>query len=158
MHLTATAEAHTHPLLAPLGPEPLSDAFSATALAARARGRRTPIKALLLDQQTVAGIGNIYACEALFLAGLNPTRQAGQIPAAKLAKLVEALKATLARAIDAGGSTLRDHAQVSGDLGYFQHSFTGYGRESHPCPTCQTPIRRTPQNGRSTFHCPRCQR
>ena len=158
MHLAPTPDAARHPLLASLGPEPLSADFCPQWLAAKAEDRATSIKALILDQQTVAGIGNIYACEALFLAGLNPARQAGQIPAAKLAKLVEALKATLARAIEAGGSTLRDHAQVSGDLGYFQYSFTVYGRESQPCPTCHTPIRRTPQNGRSTFHCPRCQR
>jgi formamidopyrimidine-DNA glycosylase len=157
MHLTATAEAHTHPLLAPLGPEPLSDAFSATALAARARGRRTPIKALLLDQQTVAGIGNIYACEALFAAGIAPTRQAGRISHARLGGLVLAVKEVLAQAIRAGGSTLRDHAQVSGELGYFQHSFRVYGRQGGPCTSCGTPIRRLVQSGRSTFHCPRCQ-
>ena len=112
----------------------------------------------LLDQHTVAGIGNIYACEALFEAGINPARMAGAIAPRRLERLVHVIKATLARAIEAGGSTLRDHAQVSGDLGYFQHSFRVYGREGAPCPSCSRPIRRRVQQGRSTFHCPACQR
>jgi formamidopyrimidine-DNA glycosylase len=158
MHLTPTADAGKHPLLAALGPEPLSDTFSGRSLAASAEGRQTAIKSLLLDQHVVAGIGNIYACEALFSAGINPARKAGHIASPRLEVLAQAIKATLARAIEAGGSTLRDHAQPSGDLGYFQHSFQVYGRESQPCPNCQTPIRRRVQTGRSTFHCPRCQR
>ncbi len=158
MHLTPTPDAHSHPLLAGLGPEPLGPHFTPAHLEAAARKRSTSIKALLLDQRTVAGIGNIYACEALYTARIDPGRQAGRIGAKRLATLTRALKSTLAQAIEAGGSTLRDHAQPSGDLGYFQHRFQVYDRENHPCPTCQTPIRRRPQNGRSTFHCPRCQR
>ena len=148
----------THDLLRGLGPEPLSDAFSPAWLAAKAAGRTTSIKALILDQQTVAGIGNIYACEALFQAGISPTRKAGAVSAARLSALVAALKTTLDRAIAAGGSTLRDHAQVSGDLGYFQHSFLVYGREGQACPACGGAIRRRVQSGRSSFHCPACQR
>jgi formamidopyrimidine-DNA glycosylase len=158
MHLTPTADAGSHRLLARIGPEPLSDAFSGRWLADQARGRQTSIKALLLDQHTVAGIGNIYACEALFEARINPARKAGAISAKRLETLAGVIKATLERAILAGGSTLRDHAQVSGDLGYFQHSFRVYGRESQPCPGCGGPIRRRAQQGRSTFHCPVCQR
>ena len=158
MHLVPTDQAAQHPLLAPIGPEPLSDAFSGAWLSERAAGRLTSIKALLLDQHTVAGIGNIYACEALFEAGINPARMAGAIAPRRLERLVHVIKATLARAIEAGGSTLRDHAQVSGDLGYFQHSFRVYGREGAPCPSCSKPIRRRVQQGRSTFHCPACQR
>jgi formamidopyrimidine-DNA glycosylase len=158
MHLAPTPDAPNHPLLASLGPEPLSHAFSGAHLAARAQGRLTPIKSLLLDQTAVAGIGNIYACEALFSAGINPARKAGHIATQRLEILAQAVKTTLARAIEAGGSTLRDHAQPSGDLGYFQHQFQVYGRENQPCPICQAPIHRRIQTGRSTFHCPRCQR
>lgn len=158
MHLTPTAEVAAHPLIAPIGPEPLTEAFTADWLQARAAGRLTSIKALLLDQHTVAGIGNIYACEALFEAGINPARMAGAIAPKRLARLVEVIKATLERAIEAGGSTLRDHAQVSGDLGYFQHSFRVYGREGAPCPACGAAVRRRVQQGRSTFHCAACQR
>ena len=106
----------------------------------------------------MAGIGNIYACEALFQARINPARKAGAVSAPRLSALVAALKETLDRAIAAGGSTLRDHAQVSGDLGYFQHSFLVYGREGQACPVCGGVIRRRIQSGRSTFDCPACQR
>lgn len=158
MHLAPTPEAALHPLLAKLGPEPLSSDFSGASLAQSAKGRATPIKALLLDQHVVAGIGNIYACEALFAAGINPARMAGAIAPARLARLAEEVKAVLADAIRAGGSTLRDHAQVSGDLGYFQHSFRVYGREGEACPSCGAAVKRRVQAGRSTFHCERCQR
>ena len=158
MHLAQTGEALTHPLLAKLGPEPLSEGFNGQVLAVSARGRETSIKALLLDQQVVAGIGNIYASEALFAARINPARKAGHIATQRLEALAEAIKAVLSTAIEAGGSTLRDHAQVSGELGYFQHQFQAYGREGQPCPACATPIRRRTQSGRSTFDCPRCQR
>lgn len=158
MHLAPTADALLHPLLAKLGPEPLSDEFNGQTLAASARGRETPIKALLLDQQVVAGIGNIYASEALFAARINPARKAGHIAATRLHALADSVKTVLAAAIEAGGSTLRDHAQVSGELGYFQHSFQVYGRENQPCPACQGAIQRRVQAGRSTFDCPRCQR
>ncbi len=158
MHLARTADVASHPLIAPIGPEPLSDAFSGEWLARHAAGRRTSIKALLLDQHMVAGIGNIYACESLFEAGINPARMAGAIAPRRLERLVAVVKATLERAIEAGGSTLRDHAQVSGDLGYFQHSFRVYGRADAPCPGCGAPVRRRVQQGRSTFYCAACQR
>lgn len=158
MHLAPTAEAGRHRLLAGLGPEPMSGDFSGRYLASRAQGRATSIKALLLDQQVVAGIGNIYASEALFEARIDPARQAGKISAARLGVLADAVKRVLAAAIEAGGSTLRDHAQVSGELGYFQHSFRVYGREAGDCPACGGPVRRRVQAGRSTFDCPRCQR
>jgi formamidopyrimidine-DNA glycosylase len=157
MHLAATDQAAAHPLLAEIGPEPLSDSFTGRWLARQAQGRQTSIKALLLDQHTVAGIGNIYACEALFEAGINPVRKAGAISPRRFDTLAGVIKRTLERAILAGGSTLRDHAQVSGDLGYFQHSFLVYGRESLPCPGCGGPVRRRMQQGRSTFDCPVCQ-
>ncbi|QMW22921.1 bifunctional DNA-formamidopyrimidine glycosylase/DNA-(apurinic or apyrimidinic site) lyase [Sandaracinobacteroides saxicola] len=158
LHLVATADAPAHPLLAGLGPEPLSDAFTADHLIARARDRQTPMKAFLLDQKTVAGLGNIYVAEALFAAGIAPARRAGHVAPTRLARLVPAIQQVLAAAIDAGGSSLRDHARVSGELGYFQHSFRVYGREGEPCPACATPIRRAVQSARSSFHCPRCQR
>jgi formamidopyrimidine-DNA glycosylase len=157
MHLAPTAGVADHPLLARLGPEPLSDAFSPGWLASQAAGRSTSIKALILDQRTVAGIGNIYACEALFQAGIDPARKAGAVSARRLSGLVAALKETLARAIEAGGSTLRDHARVSGELGYFQHGFRAYGRDGQPCPVCGGAIRRRVQSGRSSFLCPACQ-
>lgn len=158
LHLMPTAEAPVHPLLAAMGPEPLGPAFTPAWLAARAAGRATSIKALLLDQRTVAGIGNIYAAEALFRAGINPIRRAGQVATGRIHTLVAAVRAVLEEAIAAGGSTLRDHAQVSGELGYFQHRFLVYGRTGAPCPACGTAIRRRVQTGRSSFHCPRCQR
>ncbi len=158
MDLVPTAEAAAHPLLAHIGPEPLGPDFDGAALAHVAAGRRTPVKALLLDQRVVAGIGNIYASEALFRAGISPMRAAGRIARTRLDALADAVKAVLAEAIEAGGSTLRDHAQVSGELGYFQHRFHVYGRAGEPCPACGGPVRRIVQSGRSSFHCPRCQR
>jgi formamidopyrimidine-DNA glycosylase len=156
--LAPTAAVEAHPWLARLGPEPLGPAFDTAHLARIAHGRAAPIKALLLDQRAVAGIGNIYACESLFLAGIAPTRPAGRIAEARLDRLAAAIRQTLEAAIRAGGSTLRDHAAPSGELGYFQHAFQVYGREGAPCPACGAPIRRRVQSGRSTFHCPRCQR
>lgn len=158
MHITPTAKLFDHPLLARLGPEPLEDIFCGPWLATRAQGRMTPIKALLLDQHVVAGIGNIYACEGLFAAGINPARRAGRIAPARLGLLADAVKAVLADAIRAGGSTLRDHALVSGGLGRFQFGFRVYGREGEACSSCGGAVRRRVQSGRSTFHCPRCQR
>lgn len=157
MLLAPTAMAEAHPRLAGLGPEPLGAEFTSDRLAAAAAGRLAPIKNLLLDQRVVAGIGNIYACEALFMAGIHPARPAGQVAPADLARLVEALKVVLAEAIEAGGSTLRDHAQVTGELGYFQHSFRVYGREGQPCQTCGAPVARIVQSGRSSFFCADCQ-
>jgi formamidopyrimidine-DNA glycosylase len=160
MDLVATDVADGHRLLAGLGPEPLGNAFSEAYLVDRLRGRNTPIKAALLDQRVVAGLGNIYVSEALHRAGIAPVRKAGRIAAVRVGRLVPAIRAVLAEAIEAGGSSLRDHRQTSGELGYFQHAFRVYGREGAACMTsgCGGSIRRTVQSGRSSFHCPQCQR
>ncbi|MFC2968483.1 bifunctional DNA-formamidopyrimidine glycosylase/DNA-(apurinic or apyrimidinic site) lyase [Acidimangrovimonas pyrenivorans] len=160
MDLIATEKAEEHPLLAGLGPEPLGNQFSETYLADRLKGRRTPIKAALLDQRVVAGLGNIYVCEVLHRAHIDPRRKAGQIAAKRVATLVPAIRDVLTEAIAAGGSSLRDYRQADGELGYFQHTFRVYDREGEPCPTpgCGGTIRRIVQSGRSTFFCPRCQR
>lgn len=148
-----------HPLLAHLGPEPLSDDFTPAALAAAFAGRRTPVKAALLDQRIVAGLGNIYVSEALFRAGIDPRRLAGQLTLAEIAPLVGHIRAVLDEAIAAGGSSLRDHRQATGELGYFQHSFRVYDREGAPCPNgCGAVITRIVQSGRSSYFCPHCQR
>jgi formamidopyrimidine-DNA glycosylase len=153
-----------HPLFAALGPEPLSGDFDAARLAFAIKGRRTSIKAALLDQRVVAGLGNIYVCEALFQSRISPKRLAGRIQGERATALVRAIKSVLKKAIAAGGSSLRDHRQPSGELGYFQHSFCVYDREGHPCPGCTCDvattggIRRIVQGGRSTFYCPRQQR
>jgi formamidopyrimidine-DNA glycosylase len=149
-----------HPLLKDLGPEPLDDAFTGRALAAALAGKRTPIKAALLDQRVVAGVGNIYASEALFRAGLSPTRLAATVTGARAERLAAAIKAVLTEAIAAGGSSLRDHVQPSGELGYFQHGFAVYDREGRPCPGCDCgeSVRRLVQSGRSTFYCAKRQR
>ncbi|PAU97168.1 bifunctional DNA-formamidopyrimidine glycosylase/DNA-(apurinic or apyrimidinic site) lyase [Paracoccus salipaludis] len=149
-----------HPLLAALGPEPLDEDFTPARLAAALAGRRTPIKAALLDQRIVAGLGNIYVCEALFRAGIHPTRPAGRIGPDRVARLHAAIREVLWQAIEAGGSSLRDHRQTSGELGYFQHSFRVYGREGQPCPRegCGGTLKRIVQGGRSTWYCPACQR
>lgn len=157
LHLVRTAMAAGHPLLAGLGPEPLSAAFSAGYLAGVAHGRRLSVKALLLDQRLVAGIGNIYAAEALHLAGIDPARMASTLDGAECARLVRAVRAVLAEAVAAGGSTLRDHALPSGEAGHFQHHFRVYGRAGQRCPQCGGPIGRMVQNGRSTCWCPACQ-
>lgn len=161
----ATAETLAeHPLLRALGPEPLGNAFSGPVLAARLAGRMTSIKAALLDQSVVAGLGNIYVSEALFLARLSPTRIAATVTGAKAERLATAIRAVLERAIAAGGSSLRDYRQASGELGYFQHQFSVYDREGAPCPGCSCDvaktggIRRIVQAGRSTFYCPQRQR
>ena len=148
-------EFDAHPRFAKLGPEPLSNAFNATVLAERLAGKRGPIKAALLDQSVVAGLGNIYVCEALFRARLSPTRAAGTVSGVKAERLVDAIRTVLSEAIAAGGSSLRDYVQASGELGYFQHAFAVYGREGEPCPgcDCKTGIARLAQSGRSTFHC-----
>ena len=149
-----------HPLLAHLGPEPLSDEFTPEVLVRAFGGRRAPVKAALLDQRIVAGLGNIYVSEALHRAGIDPRRPAGEIGAARLASLVGHIRDVLVEAIAAGGSSLRDHRQATGELGYFQHSFRVYDREGTPCPTrgCKGTIKRIVQAGRSTFYCPVCQR
>jgi formamidopyrimidine-DNA glycosylase len=158
MTLAAAGELDAHPLLASLGPEPLGNDFNGPALAAALAGKRTPIKAALLDQRIVAGIGNIYACEALHRAGISPRRLACTVQGARAERLMGAVRDILREAIDAGGSSLRDYVQASGELGYFQHSWAVYGREGEPCPGCGRPVRRLAQSGRSTFHCTACQR
>ena len=142
---------------AAMGPEPLGPDFTPAYLADALRGRSAPIKALLLDQRIVAGLGNIYVCEALNMAGIASTRPGGRIGADRLARLVQAIKDVLVWAIEAGGSTIRDYAQPSGELGYFARSWRVYGREGEAC-ACGTPVKRRPESGRSTFYCPRCQR
>jgi formamidopyrimidine-DNA glycosylase len=160
MDLVETARAEAHWLLAGLGPEPLGNEFHEAYLVGRLRGRATPIKAALLDQRVVAGLGNIYACEVLHRAGISPRRKAGRIAAPRVAALVPAIQEVLLEAIEAGGSSLRDYRQANGELGYFQHAFRVYDREGAPCPTsgCGDTIRRIVQSGRSTFYCPHCQR
>lgn len=144
-----------HPLLAGLGPEPLGNEFSEQALSRALAGRRTPIKAALLDQRVVAGIGNIYACEALWRAGISPRRSAHTVPGVRAGRLVSAIRDVLEAAIAAGGSSLRDYVQASGELGYFQHAWRAYGREGESCgrDSCTGSIRRILQSGRSTFYC-----
>ena len=160
MDLWPTADLDHHRLLAGIGPEPLGNAFDEPYLVARLAGRATPVKAALLDQRLVAGLGNIYVCEVLHRTGISPLRKAGRISAARAARLVPAIRAVLSEAIAAGGSTLRDYVQADGELGYFQHAFRVYGREGEPCltPGCGGTIRRVVQSGRSSFYCPVCQR
>ena len=161
--LVPTEQEDTHRLLADLGPEPLDAAFSLASLSQSLAGKRTPVKAALLDQKIVAGLGNIYVCEALFRAAISPQRSAHTIPGARATRLLPAIKDTLTEAIAAGGSSLRDYVQPDGELGYFQHAWKVYGHEAEPCercpgkPICQG-IKRIVQSGRSTFYCPRMQR
>ncbi len=155
-----------HPLMREVGPEPLGNEFDASLLAAACRNKKTSLKAALLDQAVVAGLGNIYVCEALHRARLSPRRSALTIATrsgaanARAVALVDAIKAVLNDAIKAGGSSLRDHRQTNGELGYFQHHFRVYDREGEPCvtPGCEGIVKRITQNGRSTFFCPVCQR
>jgi formamidopyrimidine-DNA glycosylase len=141
-----------------LGVEPLSNHFHADYLASALKGKKTPIKSALLDQRVIAGIGNIYACEALFRARISPKRLAGKVSAAAIGLLTEAIKAVLKDAIAAGGSSLRDYKQADGNLGNFQHQFLVYGREGEACPACGGTIKRIVQAGRSTFYCPKSQK
>lgn len=160
MTLSEEESLSRHPLLRDLGPEPLGPDFTATVLGTRLLGKETPLKAALLDQHVVAGLGNIYVCEALFRAGLSPEREAGSLGRKRTARLAEAIQAVLMDAIRAGGSSLRDYAKADGSLGYFQHEFKVYGRAGEECsrPGCGATIARVVQNNRSSFHCPRCQR
>ena len=160
MALVAADGIEDHPLFNRLGLEPLDNSFNGPALARRLEAKRTPIKAALLDQRVVAGIGNIYACEALFHARLSPRRQAYTVQGARAERLANAVRRVLSEAVAAGGSSLRDYVQTSGELGYFQHSFAVYDREGVPCPDCDCggAVRRIVQSGRSTFYCPRRQR
>lgn len=160
MDLMPTNTAENHPLLAKLGPEPLGNVFSEAHLVAALEGKNTPIKSALLDQRIVAGLGNIYVCEALFRAQISPKRKAGRISAIRVAGLVPIIRDVIAEAIEAGGSSLKDFRQADGELGYFQHRFDVYGREGEPChaPNCNGHITRIVQSGRSSFYCPQCQR
>ncbi|HMB76950.1 MAG TPA: bifunctional DNA-formamidopyrimidine glycosylase/DNA-(apurinic or apyrimidinic site) lyase [Kiloniellaceae bacterium] len=164
MDLVRESDLAQHRLLRDLGPEPLGNAFNGPALAAALKGRRSPIKAALLDQKTVAGLGNIYVSEALYFAGLSPRRQAYTVQGGRAERLVQAVRDVLQRAIAAGGSSLRDFVQADGELGYFQHQWAVYGREGEACPSCSCErvrtggIRRLVQSGRSTFYCASRQR
>jgi len=166
MKIIARQAIDSEPLLKGLGPEPLGNEFDAAMLARACAGKSTTLKAALLDQRVVAGLGNIYVCEALYRAHLSPRRQASTLatrkgePTDHARRLVDAIHGVLNQAIKAGGSSLRDHRQTSGELGYFQHSFQVYDREGEPCgtPGCGGVIRRFTQNGRSTFWCPKCQK
>ena len=160
MTLFATGEEVTQPFLAGLGPEPDSNAFEAVYLSGALKGRRTPVKAALLDQKIVAGLGNIYVCEALWRARISPRRLASSVAGARTERLAPAVRTVIAEAIEAGGSTLRDFAGADGALGYFQHRFDVYGREGEPCrrEACAGSVQRLVQSGRSTFFCPECQR
>jgi formamidopyrimidine-DNA glycosylase len=166
MKIIARDKLDAEPLLRGLGPEPLGNAFSPAMLALACKGKKTTLKAALLDQRVVAGLGNIYVCEALFYARLSPTRIASTIankagaPNQRAERLVEGIKAVLNDAIKAGGSSLRDHKRTDGELGMFQHHFRVYGREGDKCsaPGCGGTVKRIVQNGRSTFFCPSCQK
>ncbi|MHA1567214.1 MAG: bifunctional DNA-formamidopyrimidine glycosylase/DNA-(apurinic or apyrimidinic site) lyase [Alphaproteobacteria bacterium] len=160
MELTTAAAIDDHAMLRNLGPEPLGNHFNATALAQALAGRRSPIKAALLDQRTVAGLGNIYVCEALYWAGISPRRLSCNVGAPRVEALVTAIRRVLGEAIEAGGSSLRDFRHADGELGYFQKQFAVYGREGESCPRCPEAcaIKRIVQSGRSTFYCPRHQR
>jgi formamidopyrimidine-DNA glycosylase len=148
----------SHPLLARLGPEPLGYAFCDEYLYRLSRGRRLAVKSLLMDSHVVAGIGNIYANEALYMAGIHPGRAAGRISRQRYQRLADAVKRVLEQAIRQGGTTLRDFVNGQGRPGYFQQSLQVYARAGSPCPNCATPIRETRTGQRSTFYCPRCQR
>ena len=166
MKLVPRAKLEDEPLLSALGPEPLGNAFDAAMLTNACEGKKTSLKAALLDQRIVAGLGNIYVCEALHRAHLSPRRPARTIagrtgaPSERAERLVDGIKAVLNEAIKAGGSSLRDHRLTDGELGMFQHRFRVYDREGGPCRTagCRGTVRRVVQNGRSTFYCPVCQK
>jgi len=157
LDLVASGALADFPAFRALGPEPLGPDFTARHLAERFAGRIAPVKALLLDQRIVAGLGNIYVCEALHMAGIAPGGAAGRIGAARLERLVESVRVVLAAAIEAGGSSLRDYARPDGELGYFSKQWRVYGREGEAC-GCGAPVRRRVDSGRSTFYCARCQR
>lgn len=159
MDLLDTATAEKHKLLAALGPEPLGNDFNDSVLITAFKNKKSPVKSALLDQGIVCGLGNIYVCEALFRAGISPTRLAKDLIKPRVRSLVPIIRDVLSEAIEAGGSSLKDFRQADGELGYFQHSFDVYGREGEPCRTegCTNAIERIVQSGRSSFHCPTCQ-
>ena len=152
------APGETHPLLAGLGPEPLSDDFDGGLLFARSRGRSAPVKTFLMDQAVVVGVGNIYAAEALFMAGISPLREAGKVSRARYAALADAVKAILAHAIQRGGTTLRDFISPDGAPGYFEQELLAYGRGGEPCPRCKRPMKQAMIGQRASVWCGRCQR
>lgn len=158
MDLVRTDREAAHWLLAGLGPEPFGNEFNEDYLVSTLKERKSPIKTALLDQHVVAGLGNIYVSEVLFRAGIDPRRPASRISARRVATLVPLVREVLSEAIEAGGSSLRDHRQADGELGYFQHSFRVYDREDAPCPSCGAGIKRIVQSGRSSYFCPACQR
>ena len=159
MDLTDTAGVENHWLINKLGPEPLGNAFDETYLFEALKKKSAPIKTALLDQHIVAGLGNIYVCEVLFRTGISPKRKASNLSATRAASLVPAIREVLNEAIESGGSSLRDHRQTNGELGYFQHNFAVYDREGQHCSNdCGSKIFRVVQSGRSSFYCPKCQR
>lgn len=164
MDLCPTAELQDHRLIRDIGPEPLGNAFSGPVLAAKLKGKTVAIKQAIMDARVVCGVGNIYASESLFRAGISPKRRAATVQGGRAEKLVAAIKTVLREAIAAGGSTLKDHRTTDGELGYFQHNFAVYGRAGEACPGCDCDIsktrgiRRLEQGGRSTYYCPRKQR
>jgi formamidopyrimidine-DNA glycosylase len=160
MDLLETATADEHPLLASIGPEPFGNAFNESYLIEAIGNRNTPIKTALLDQKTVAGLGNIYVCETLYRANIHPATKARDVAKQQISALVPIIREVLQEAIDSGGSSLKDFRQADGELGYFQHRFAVYGREGEPCVTsgCDANIARVVQSGRSSFFCPSCQR
>lgn len=158
MDIMETETARQHKLLVHLGHEPLSRSFTAKSLLAAIQTRKTAIKTAIMDQEVVVGVGNIYASEALFMAGIHPKRSASTVKQAEAEKLVEAIKKVLKRAIEKGGSTLRDYVQADGELGYFQHEFAVYGRKGEPCKNCKKPLEHMTIGARSTFFCVNCQK
>ena len=158
LDLFASAAKPKHPLLVCLGVEPLSDAFTVPVLTSLMKGRKTLIKSALLDQRLVAGLGNIYVSEALFRAGISPRRKAGSIAGQRAVRLTNAIKAVLCEAIKAGGTSLRDHIQPGGEIGYFTQNLRVYGKAGQPCGDCDQEIKQIIQSGRSSFYCPSCQR
>lgn len=160
MDLLDTKTAEEHKLLASIGPEPLGNSFDEDYFISAIKGKNAPIKSVLLDQRTVAGLGNIYVCEALWRTGISPLCKAGRLSKARAVSLVPAIREVLNDAIAAGGSSLKDYRQTNGELGYFQHSFSVYGREGEPCktPNCTGVVKRIVQSGRSSFYCSKCQK
>ena len=158
MELWPADRMEAYPRLAGYGPEPLSNEFSHAWLNAALQGKKAPIKAALLDQRLIAGLGNIYVCEALYRAGISPRRRASTVPGERAARLTIAINDVIREAIAAGGSSISDFKAATGELGYFQHTFSVYDREDEPCKRCGAAIRRIVQSGRSSFYCGTCQR
>lgn len=158
MDIIAAKALGSHKRFKGIGPEPLAADFSAAILESAFKGRRGPIKAALLDQRNIAGIGNIYACEALYMARISPKRRTGTVMRERATLLTKAIREVLEKAVEAGGSSARDYVNANGEQGWFQAQWVVYDREGKPCPTCRAPIKRIVQSGRSTFYCGKCQR